>query len=371
MNVVVVLPTYNERDNITQLLKALSEKTQGIKGYGFKFLVVDDSSPDGTGDLVKQYQKANKNTYLLSGKKQGLGKALLRGLTYAVEELKADILVQMDADLSHDPKSLPEFFERLDAGADYVVGSRYIPGGSIPDNWGIHRKIFSVVGNGIVRYGLGVMAVHDWTGGYRAYRKEYFLRSRARLERYSGYVFQIAFLHNAIKLGAKVGEVPINFTDRRYGRSKIAPSEYIRNVLEYVGRERIKSMQEGTFGKFLIVGSVGFIINTVLLELIVAIWKTPVLGSIIGAECAIISNFFLNNGWTFRERRIKERGILPKLLQFNITSLGALVIQGISVFIGTGLFGLGVYRLFYVLGVCIGLVWNYIMYSKVIWKTGN
>lgn len=371
MKAVVVLPTYNERENITQLLQLLGKVTTSISGYEFSFLVVDDTSPDGTADVVRELQKAQKNLHLLSGKKQGLGKALLRGLSYAISKLNADILVQMDADLSHDPQSLPEFFRKLGEGADFVVGSRYIPGGSIPDNWGIHRKIFSVAGNAIVRHGLGITAIHDWTGGYRVYKKVFFLGARNKLEKYSGYVFQIAFLHNAVLLKAKVAEVPINFTDRKYGKSKIAPSEYIRNVLEYIGRMRWTQICEGTFGKFLMVGSIGFMINTLLLELIVGIGATPVIGSVIGAECAIISNFFLNNSWTFSERKIVKGGIFAKLLQFNMTSLGALGLQAVSVYAGTRLLGTEVYRIFYILGIAMGLVWNYIMYSRVIWRRSS
>src|SRR3989344_3564837 len=154
MKAVIILPTYNERDNIKTMLAHLVEVTRLIKGYTFTILVVDDTSPDGTQEEVMEFAKTHDNVKVLSGKKEGLGKALLRGMTYAVDTLGADIIGQMDADLSHDPASLPQFFQKISEGADFVVGSRYIPCGSIPENWGIHRKIFSVVGNSIVRFGL-------------------------------------------------------------------------------------------------------------------------------------------------------------------------------------------------------------------------
>ncbi len=368
MKAVIILPTYNERDNIKTMLSRLMEVTRLIKGYTFTILVVDDNSPDGTQDEVREFAKTHDNVKILSGKKEGLGKALLRGMTYAIDTLDADIIGQMDADLSHDPSSLPEFFKKISGGADFVVGSRYIPGGSIPENWGIHRKIFSVVGNSIVRFGLGFSHVHDWTGGYRVLRKSYFEMVKHKVAKHSGYVYQIAFLHNAILAGAKVGEVPIKFTDRRFGRSKIAPLQYIRNVFLYVGTARARQLRHGSFSKFAVVGSIGFIINTTILELMVGSGFHPVAGSAIGAECAIISNFFLNNNWTFRGKKIQGFRLVPKFLQFNATSIGALLIQSGTVALGILLFGNDMYRWFYLIGVGIGLFWNYTMYSKVIWK---
>lgn len=368
MKAVVILPTYNERDNIVPLLTELGKIAQKIKGYTLSFLIVDDTSPDGTGEAVANYQKTHQNVHLLGGKKEGLGRALLRGMHYAAEELKTDFIVQMDADLSHDPASLPQFFQKIDAGADFVVGSRYIPGGSIPQNWGLHRKFFSVMGNAIVRFGLGFLKVHDWTGGYRAYHRRYFEASAPEMKKYSGYVFQIAFLHKSVKKGARVAEVPIQFTDRRFGRSKIAPSQYIRDVLLYVLTNRIKETLGGLLSKVLVVGTIGFIINTLVLEFLVWLGWHPAVGSAVGAELAIVSNFTLNNIWTFRERKIEGYRRLGKFLQFNLTSVGAIIIQAGTVWLGTAISGLSTYRLFYILGVGIGLIWNYTMYSKVIWK---
>jgi dolichol-phosphate mannosyltransferase len=368
MKLVVILPTYNERENIIRLLDKLHEVLTHVTGYSICYLIVDDTSPDGTEKIVKEYQKKHKDVFIITGKKEGLGKALLRGITYAVETMGADVLLQMDADLSHDPQVVPQFIHAIDNGADLVVGSRYIRGGSIPENWGIHRKIFSIVGNSIVRFGLGFPRVHDWTGGFRAYKKMFFDQTRNELSPYNGYVFQIAFLHKSILRHAKVVEVPIHFTDRLFGRSKIAPMEYIRNVLLYVFSSRMAHKGTRSFVKFLIVGSVGFIINTVVLEFGVFIGFHPAAGSIAGAELAIVSNFFLNNAWTFRERKIHESNRFMKFLQFNTTSLGAILLQAGSVYLGTHLYGVSEYRLFYLFGIFMGLLWNYTMYSRVIWQ---
>ena len=368
MKAVIILPTYNERENITAMLSALFVASQKIKGYTFEVLVVDDNSPDGTQKEVEKFQKSHKHVHILSGKKEGLGKALLRGMTHAISELDADILVQMDADLSHDPAALPSLFERLASGADFVIGSRYVKGGSIPANWGIHRKIYSKVGNAIVRYGLGFPKIHDWTGGFRVIRKKYFEEARAKVAKYSGYVFQMAFLYTSILNGARVAEVPIQFTDRRFGHSKIAPLEYIVNIYLYIFTERTKRMISHQFIRFAMVGTVGFAINTFVLEFFVYQRLHPAMGSAAGAELAIISNFIFNNRWTFGDRKVSGLGVIPKFLQFNATSLGALGIQTACVWTGTTLFGHGVYFVSYLVGVGIGLIWNYTMYSRVIWK---
>jgi len=368
MKLVIILPTYNERDNIIRLLDLLHEILSDVDLYDISYLVVDDTSPDGTKEVVLTYQKKHADVFVISGAKEGLGKALLRGMTHAVEEMHADVILQMDADLSHDPKAIPKFLTAISKGSDFVIGCRYIKGGSIPENWGFHRKIFSIVANSIVRFGLGVPSIHDWTGGFRAFKKVYFDKLRTQMDEFSGYVFQIAFLHKSVLLGANVSEVPIHFTDRRFGRSKIVPSEYIRKVLLYVMRSRITSILSHSFSKFLVVGSIGFIINTITLELLVLIGLHPTIGSMVGAEFAILSNYKLNNAWTFKDRKIDKENRIRKFLQFNTTSLGAMALQATSVQIGTHFYGIQTYRWFYLFGIFFGLIWNYIMYSRVIWK---
>lgn len=368
MNTVVILPTYNERENIKTLLDSIFDIWVTIRGHSLTILVVDDKSPDGTSEVVKQYHKVRPNVILLTKEKEGLGSALLFGIAYALDVCHAKMIVQMDADLSHDPVSLPYFIKAIDRGADFAVGSRYIEGGSIPDNWGLHRKLFSIVGNGIVRFGLGYANVHDWTGGYRAYTDKIAGYSRFQLSKFQGYVFQIAYLHKSILRGAKITEVPIRFTDRKFGHSKIAPSQYIRDVLGYVIRERVKQIVTGSFGKFMVVGSIGFVINTIMLEVFVHYGFHPALGSGFGAELAIISNFILNNSWTFQSRKVRGFPAIVKFMQFNVSSLGAVLIQSGTVWLGSMVFGIWAYRWFYLIGVGIGLLWNYMMYSKVIWK---
>lgn len=371
MNVVVIIPTYNERENISVLLTSLLDLTSKIKQHKFIFLVTDDNSTDGTQEEVKILQKSHHNILLLTGKKEGLGRALLRSMNYAVDQLDAEIIAQIDADLSHDPKIFPNFIKAIDQGAEFVVGSRYIPGGSIPQNWAIYRKIYSVIGNAIVRYGLGKTFVHDWTGGYRAYLRKYVDLVKDELKSYGGYVFQIAFLHKSLLYGAKVTEIPIHFADRRFGRSKIAPKEYIRNVLVYVISERFKDIWSSAFSKFLIVGGVGFTINALVLRVLHEnyLWSATS-ANLIGAGIAIFSNYNLNNLWTFEERKIDSVKIyFQKMIQFYLTSFfGVVVIQTGFIYLGVGFFGKAGYFTYFLVGTLSLLIWNYFMYSRMIWK---
>jgi len=371
MKVVVIIPTYNERENILILLNKLAEVFKGIKHHELSYLVIDDTSPDGTGDVVKTYMRAHRNVHIISGKREGLGKAILRGMTEAFEHMGADAILQMDADLSHDPLVAPKFLEALDKGANFVVGSRYIKGGAIPQNWGLIRKIYSRIGNFIVRFGLGHLRVHDWTGGYRAYTKKFYDEVHHELGQYSGYVFQIAFLHKAIHHDAILHEVPFHFTDRRFGHSKIAPAEYIFNIYKYIAISRIQEIVTGSFGKFLVVGGIGFIINAVFL-VVFHNWVhlSAAVSNLIGAAIAIFSNYNLNNIWTFKESKIAGIGAyLIKLVQFYVTSaFGVIVIQTGTIAIGVRLFGDKRYFLYFLIGTTLLLIWNYIMYSRVIWK---
>jgi dolichol-phosphate mannosyltransferase len=189
------------------------------------------------------------------------------------------------------------------------------------------------------------------------------------VEKYNGYVFQIAFLHKAVMAGANIAEVPINFTDRKYGRSKIIFSEYIRHIIKYIISERAKSIITGSFGKFLVVGGIGLIINTVLLELFVRTGLVAWVSNMIGAECAIISNFILNNRWTFSSRSVNGLKALIKFIEFNGTSIiGVTFIQTGTIWLGTRIWGEPTYRIWYVIGTGMLVIWNYLMYSRVIWK---
>lgn len=372
MKVVIILPTYNEKGNIEKIIPYLEEKIfPEIKNHEMHILVADDSSPDGTANEVKTLMSRWKNLHLNTGQKKGLGAAYVRAMQYAIETLQADIMFEMDADGQHDPHKIHEFLEKIDSGYDMAIGTRYSGGGSIPENWPLIRKAFSVIGNVIVRSILMRFSIHDWTGGFRALKKEVFLREKEELTNFKGYTFQVSFLHKAVRDGFKIAEVPFHFSDRTLGNSKIAPAEYIVDLLKYVIGARLKEITTGSFGKFLVVGGLGFIINAVLYEALVRSTSLPIaLCNLIAAQFAIFSNYNLNNLWTFRKERTKSIfSYLFKMAQFYLSSnTGVILIQSGTIQLGDTLFGEELYRLYFVIGTGFLLIWNFSMYRFVIWK---
>nr|WP_305907133.1 polyprenol monophosphomannose synthase [Methylomarinum sp. Ch1-1]MDP4519859.1 polyprenol monophosphomannose synthase [Methylomarinum sp. Ch1-1] len=169
MKTVIIIPTWNEQKNISRLIEELQQQFLNI-AHDMHILVVDDNSPDGTAETVKQLQSMYPNIHLLRGRKQGLGAAYVRGMTHALNVLKADVVFEMDADFSHKPSDVPRLHQALDEGADFVIGSRYVEGGSIPDEWGWHRRMNSRYGNIVARYLAGLYQVRDCTAGFRAIR---------------------------------------------------------------------------------------------------------------------------------------------------------------------------------------------------------
>jgi len=372
MKIVIVLAAYNEKQNIEKIITILEEEVfPKIKNHDIGILVADDNSPDGTGDIVKELMKKWKNLDISSGEKKGLGAAYVRGMTYAIEKLNADVMFEMDADLQHDPYKVPEFIEKIEEGYDMVLGNRYSDGGSIPENWPWTRKMFSVVANIFVRTVFTKFSIHDWTGGYRALKKEVFLKEKPELTNYRGYIFQISFLHKAVRDGYKIGEVPFHFSDRTLGSSKIAPFSYIVSVVKYVITSRIKELMFGKFGKFLVVGGFGFIINAVLYEVFVRTTDWPLaIANIIAAQFAIFSNFNFNNAWTFKKRKANSMfSYFKKMIGFFATSnIGVIMIQSGTIQLGDVMYGEEYYRIYFIIGTALLLIWNFTMYSKVIWR---
>jgi dolichol-phosphate mannosyltransferase len=210
---LVVIPTYNEIDSIERVIARVLAADRRAE-----VLVVDDSSPDGTGDLVAKLASDEPRVHLLRrGGKQGLGVAYRAGFAWGIER-DYDALVEMDADMSHPPERLPALLEGL-GRADLVIGSRYVPGGATA-NWSPLRKLISRGGNAYVRVALG-LPVHDATAGYRAYRREVLEALPVSAVASNGYCFQVEMAHRTWQEGFRVVEVPITFTERTSGVSKM------------------------------------------------------------------------------------------------------------------------------------------------------
>ncbi|MCS6956776.1 MAG: glycosyltransferase, partial [Patescibacteria group bacterium] len=197
---LIILPTHNEAGNIEKLIEEIFKEQEKIEKFLLKILVNDSSSTDKTAEIVKRLiKKYPEKLYLIETKKEGLGKAYYQAFLYAKEKIKPYVVFEMDADLSHSPKKIPEMLLEIEKGADMVIGARYIKGGSIPKDWGLHRKVFSFFGNLIIRLGFMNLKIHDWTSGFRAIKFWILNNSLNHIKNYSGYVFQIALLDFAIK----------------------------------------------------------------------------------------------------------------------------------------------------------------------------
>lgn len=214
MNTIVVIPTYNEAFGIETVVDAVLESMPDAD-----ILMVDDNSPDRTGSLVQAHPPYLEQLFLLSrAEKDGLGAAYRAGFAWA-DARAYDVIVQMDADLSHPTAKIPDLVAALDT-TGIAIGSRYVPGGGVR-NWGLSRRLISRAGNTYVRAVLG-LKVHDATAGFRAFRRSSLLRLGALESQSNGYSFQIENTWRASRLGLTTTEVPITFTDRTVGESKMS-----------------------------------------------------------------------------------------------------------------------------------------------------
>ncbi|MPL81346.1 Polyprenol monophosphomannose synthase [bioreactor metagenome] len=213
---IVIIPTYNEKENIEKIIKEILSLDES-----FHILVVDDGSPDGTADIVKRLQyDFNGSLHIIErAGKQGLGTAYITGFNWSITH-KYDYIFEMDADFSHNPQDLPKLYAACSNGADLAIGSRYCKGISVI-NWPIGRVIMSYYASAYVRKVLG-MKIFDTTAGFKCYRREVLEKIDFDKIRMKGYGFQIEMKYNTFKLGFKIVEVPIIFVDRTEGTSKMS-----------------------------------------------------------------------------------------------------------------------------------------------------
>lgn len=228
MTIVIVMPTYNEAACIGDMIRVLLERIfPEITRARMHLLIVDDDSPDGTGDVVRAMALRYPCLHLLTGTRRGLGWAYVRGMKYAMDVLHADAVMEMDADFQHDPACVPHMVERLLAGADYVIGSRYTVGGSVPASWLRYRKFLSFWGNRAFRCLLNERRIHDYTTGFRLTRvkgvlDQIVLENVPALERFA---FKIDLLCRTLNCTRRIEEIPIHFQERRAGTTKFSLKE--------------------------------------------------------------------------------------------------------------------------------------------------
>ncbi len=229
-HVLVIVPTYNERDNVTRIVPLILDQDSRIN-----VLIVDDGSPDGTGQVVAGMAAADPRIHLLErASKMGLGTAYLAGFRWAIER-HYDVAFEMDADFSHDPKHIPQFLRAID-DADIVLGSRYQDGRVTVVNWPIGRLVMSYLAN-IYARAVTRLPVFDATGGFKAFRRKVLEEIDLNAVHSNGYAFQIEMSYRAWKRGFKIKEIPIVFHDRTLGESKMS-KQIVREAIWMVWRLR-------------------------------------------------------------------------------------------------------------------------------------
>lgn len=364
--VVIVIPTYNEADNISKLIQEILTIQKDLTRWQLKILVVDSNSPDGTAKIVKGLQKTSKNIYIIQTEKEGLGKAYVAGFKYSLAHFYPYVIFEMDADLSHNPNNIPDFLNAIENGADFVIGTRYSKGGSIPKDWAFYRKLFSVLGNLVIRFGFAKLTISDWTSGYRAMKSWVVKQSVNKVEKYSGYVFQVASLDEALKNNAEIVEVPINFTDRIEGVSKINSFQFIVQTLLYV-------IMNSSFIKYVIVGGTSALIDFGLSFVFIELWKMTIwVSTLISVETSIIYNFLLNNFWSFSHKKLDSKtkySNIKGFFKFNFLQSFLLLIQVLGMYVLVSFFGEKwwfVYKFLILAFVIVPL--SYFLYNKLIWK---
>ncbi len=375
MKVANVIATYNEKGNIGPMLDTLLKIAKENPKYEFVTLIVDANSTDGTQEVVKKYMKEEESIHLLTGPKRGLGYDLIRGYKHAMEELKADVVIPNDADFQWDPKHIPEMLKKIDEGYDVVVASRHTKGGGETEEWSLFRKLNHWAANdffaGLV---AGVSEVKDHTGNFKAIRVKGHL-DQVELDKLNvkGFVIQNEILYHLSKTGAKFAEVPVKFQPRKAGVSKIGFNvQYIKDIIEWIKScLLIRLDRSQQFFKFAIVGFIGYLVNAIGLEIFYRMGIAPGPATALATELAIINNFILNNIWTFAEKKIVSWRKLPvKFVEFNLTSMGALIIQTVTVWVGTAILGDQWRQILLIFSIgFLVLPYNFFMYTTFIWKT--
>ena len=358
-----VLPTYNEEENIENIIQQILIEEKNQSKHAFSILVVDDNSSDETQTIVQRYTSLNSKVHLVTGQKKGLGDAYKRGFNYALNDLQADLIFQMDSDGQHDTSLIPHFVSYIEEGRDVVIGSRFVEGGTTPD-FSFSRLLMSKVGNLLVRYVGGITQVKDCTSGYRAIRASYLKELDFSYLSTRGYSFQSSLICDLAWRGANISEIPIEFSSRQGGDSKLALRDQIEFLLN-IPRLGFRNLED--FMKYSLVGVSGVFVNLGLYLFLTRYYEiSEVVAPLISIESALISNFILNNFWTFG-KRITQSRIRVKFVKFHLVSgFSALINYSafLTLFLVFGLYDI----LANLIGIGLAAIVNYLINSNWTWK---
>lgn len=385
MKVVITIPTYNEVENIGLVLDGITEAAKKMLKHDFYVLVIDANSPDGTGQVVEQKSKKNPNIKLLvEDTKQGLGAAYMFGFKYAINVMDADVVVEMDGDMQHSPDDVIRLIAEIDKGSDYVIGSRFTQGGSIPSEWSLYRKVLSRYGSVFAKVVLGIKSITDYTSGFKATRvKGYLEKIDLGSIASNGFAYKIELLYKMYLMGAKMTEIPIAFGLRDRGSSKMEMSNFLDSLLLVI---RLRAAQSKNFLIFLVVGSIGFAVDTFIFNIVVFLGVVGVVqinsapvpvgsfASLVSGFIAMFVTYMLNNRWTFSDRKSQTGASLAiSIIVYYLFSYAPILFRSWLVKYSIELFGdtFLINNAAFFLGIFVGLVWNFTVYSKIIWRKSS
>ncbi|OGT49100.1 MAG: glycosyl transferase [Gammaproteobacteria bacterium RIFCSPHIGHO2_12_FULL_41_15] len=366
--VIVIIPVYNEKEVIIETVAQILEVTKALDHFSVEILVFDSHSTDGSAELLKTMSSTEARLHFASEpQKTGLGSAYHQAFCMAIRELNADIVFEFDADGSHQPKYIPAMLELFNLGVDVVVGSRYVKGGSIPDNWKFHRKLLSVTGNWIARVVL-TSKYKDFTSGFRATRTTILKKILPTKFICNNYAYKLQLFWLLHQAKARIKEYPIEFIDRHKGYSKF-PRNNMWESLHVVLTLRFRTLKR--FMAMCVVGTGGAVAQFAVYNFFRQV-ATPVESNILATECAILFNFLFNNWLTFRSST-KTAGVFAlakKLLKFNFCSLGSMLMQVVWLAITTHYFHPNrmLENVFVGTGILFGSLSNYLLYSRWVWR---
>lgn len=370
--VVIVMPAWNEAENIKQMIVELTQKEFPKIDADMQLLIVDNHSTDGTAKVVEEASREYKNVHIIQQQNTGLGWAYVTGIRHSIDVLKADAVLEMDADFQHPPRFVKPMVDAYLDGAEYVIGSRYIKGGSVPKEWAVSRKAISYFGNLFIRTVLLNFKVHDLTTGFRLSKVKGVLDKidLSKLHDLDRFAYKVDLLYQSLKNSKKTVEVPLEFASRTKDKSKFNWKEMVATFKLAIILGVKDKMR---FIKFGVVGFTGFLVNYLGLELLKRAGLTTYWATLFATELSIISNFTLNNIWTFKDKTITSaKDIVVQFAKFNLSSLFAIIVQPLIVNGATKLFGdTSLVRLGGLVFAIVFVVvpYNYIVYNLFIWKT--
>lgn len=367
-NVIIIIPTYNEEENIAKTIDLILTQTDSLEDYKVGILVFDSHSNDATADIVQQIASANSLVHFeQEPQKTGLGSAYMQAMRIAMDKLNADIIFEFDADGSHQPCYIAPMLQLM-KNNDVVVGSRYIHGGSIPADWGFSRKFLSLAGNVVARL-LLTRKYKDLTSGLRATRTSILRKILPGkfLSNHYAYKLQLYWLLYYAK--ARIAEYPIVFIDREKGKSKL-PKNSIYDSLRVLFTLRLKALKQ--YITMCCVGSLGALIQFTIYNCLRNWHYSTFVSSQLAIIAAMLSNFIFNHYVTFKHNtkvKLNKTTFFSRFTQFLIYSICMIYLQSTWVYLSVNYFGSGTLKenIIVAIGIYLGSILNYLFYSNIIW----